>query len=123
VACRSIRISCETPWGASAPIAEYLATSRIGEKGQITVPKPYRDEVGLHAGDPVAVLRIGNGILLVPELPQFRLCKSIADTLTNAGATPEAVLGSLPEAREQVFRELYPGLSDRLPKAAKRRRR
>ena len=33
--------------------AEYLATTRIGEKGQLTVPKGYRDQLGLDAGAPV----------------------------------------------------------------------
>ena len=38
---------------------EYVAHTRIGEKGQLTIPKQYRDELGLDTGAPVAVLRIG----------------------------------------------------------------
>jgi AbrB family looped-hinge helix DNA binding protein len=36
---------------------EYLANTRVGEKGQLTIPKQYRDELGLNTGAPVAVLR------------------------------------------------------------------
>ncbi len=39
---------------------EYVAHTRIGEKGQLTIPKLYRDELGLDTGAPVAVLRIGS---------------------------------------------------------------
>src|ERR1700730_5913413 len=98
--------------GAHVPIVEYLATSRIGEKGQVTVPKQYRDELGLGVGDPVAVIGIGDGLILIPELPRFhRLCDSIAEVLATAGATPASLQASLPEARNRVFARRYPRLS------------
>ena len=53
--------------GTSTPSVEYLATTRIGEKGQLTVPKEYRDRLGLDPGAPMAVLRIGDGLILIPE--------------------------------------------------------
>lgn len=42
------------------PVLEYLATTRIGEKGQLTVPKQFREDLGLGNGSPFAVLRIGD---------------------------------------------------------------
>src|SRR2546425_7620321 len=51
---------------ASAAV-EYVATTRIGEKGQFTVPKQFREELGLGAGAPFAVLRFGDGLILLPE--------------------------------------------------------
>ena len=57
---------------------EYVSHTRIGEKGQLTIPKQYRDELGLATGAPVAVLRIGEGLMLIPEQNRFRiLCESI----------------------------------------------
>lgn len=41
------------------PILEYLATTKIGEKGQLTVPKQFREDLGLENGAPFAVLRLG----------------------------------------------------------------
>lgn len=87
---------------------EYLTTTKIGEKGQLTVPKQFREELGLGGGSPFAVLRIGDGLLLLPEQLRFeRLCEKIRTTLMTAGATPESVLETLPEARQRVFERLY----------------
>ena len=46
---------------------EYLTTTKIGEKGQLTVPKQFRKDLGLSTGAPFAVLRLGDGLVLLPE--------------------------------------------------------
>jgi len=100
---------------------QYLTTTKIGEKGQLTVPKQFREELGLGAGSPFAVLRIGDGLLLLPEQLRFeRLCEKIRTTLMTAGATPESVLETLPEARQRVFDRLY-GAGQSKPATARRR--
>ena len=35
---------------------KYLTTTKIGEKGQLTVPKQFREDLGLGIGAPFAVL-------------------------------------------------------------------
>ena len=90
------------------PTLEYLATTKIGEKGQLTVPKQFREDLGLGAGSPFAVLRLGDGLLLLPEQQRFEhLCEKIRTTLMTAGATPESILKTLPKARQRVFDRLY----------------
>jgi len=87
---------------------EYLTTTKIGEKGQLTVPKQFREDLGLGTGAPFAVLRLGDGLVLLPEQRRFeRLCEQVSSALTGAGLTPEAVLASLPEARKRVFARRY----------------
>jgi AbrB family looped-hinge helix DNA binding protein len=87
---------------------EYLATTRIGEKGQLTVPKQFREDLGLGAGAPFAVLRLGAGLILLPEQQRFeRLCQGVNSALANAGVTPQALLATLPEARKRVFARHY----------------
>src|SRR5713226_6100793 len=87
---------------------EYLATTKIGEKGQLTVPKQFREDLGLENGAPFAVLRLGDGLILVPEQRRFeRLCQEISSILTSAGVTPEDVLATLPEARDLVYAGRY----------------
>jgi AbrB family looped-hinge helix DNA binding protein len=89
-------------------VLEYLATTRIGEKGQVTVPKQFRDNLGLGAGAPFAVLRLGNGLILMPQQGHFeRLCQRIGSTLTSAGLSQKAVLATLPEARERIYARRY----------------
>ncbi len=47
---------------------EYLTTTKkIGEKGQLTVPKHFRKDLGLRTGAPFAVLRLGDGLVLLPD--------------------------------------------------------
>ncbi len=91
------------------PPLKYLTTTKIGEKGQLTVPKEFREDLGLGTGAPFAVLRLGDGLILLPEQQRFeRLCQRISSALTTAGITPAAVLESLPLARKRVFDSRYP---------------
>ncbi len=94
---------------ASRPTTlEYLATTKIGEKGQLTVPKQFRKDLGLGTGAPFAVLRLGDGLVLLPEQQRFQhLCEQVSDALTGAGLTPEAILAALPEVRNRVFERRY----------------
>jgi AbrB family looped-hinge helix DNA binding protein len=105
---------------ASQPVLEYLATTKIGEKGQVTVPKQFRENLGLESGAPFAVLRLGNGLILMPQQDHFeRLCNRIGSALASAGLTPEDVLATLPEARQRVYERRY-GSAARKPVVAQR---
>jgi hypothetical protein len=42
------------PMATHKPTLEYLATTKIGEKGQLTVPKQFREDLGLGNGAPFA---------------------------------------------------------------------
>lgn len=87
---------------------EYLATAKIGEKGQLTVPKEFRDDLGLGAGSPFTVLRMGDALLLLPQQQRFeRLCREVTDTLARAGITAETALATLPEVRKRLFTRRY----------------
>jgi AbrB family looped-hinge helix DNA binding protein len=109
---------------ANQPVLlEYLATTKIGEKGQLTVPKEFRDDLGLGAGAPFCVLRMGDGLLLLPEQQRFdRLCAQIGAALSGAGITPEAVLATLPATRKRIFERRYgkgSSAASRLPKESR----
>ena len=102
---------------------EYLTTTKIGEKGQLTVPKQFRKALGLGTGAPFAVLRLGDGLVLLPEQQRFEhLCEEVGSALTHAGLTPEAILVTLPEARKRVFERHY-GKSDSSKKTPRRQSR
>ena len=92
-----------TPEETSIPV-EYLTTARLGEKGQITLPKAYRDAIALDPGAPITVLQVGSGLLLIPEDPRFRtLCERIATTFARHGTQTQDLLATLPQARQRVF--------------------
>lgn len=90
------------------PTLEFLATTRIGEKGQLTVPKQFREDLGLGTGAPFAVLRLGDGLILLPEQQRFeQLCQQISFKLTTPGHKPKDILVTLPEARNRVYARHY----------------
>ena len=92
----------------------YLTTARLGEKGQITLPKAYRDTVALEVGAPITVLQVGSGLLLIPEDTRFRvLCDRVAATFARHGVEADALLDTLPDARERVVARHYPQLVER----------
>ncbi|HLG15870.1 MAG TPA: AbrB/MazE/SpoVT family DNA-binding domain-containing protein [Blastocatellia bacterium] len=98
---------------------EFLMTTQLGERGQLTVPSEYRDALRLGKGAQVAVLRLGGALLLIPERAHFRqLCDRIAGVFANVGITEADLLATLPEARQRVFERRYPALA----KAEKKRR-
>jgi AbrB family looped-hinge helix DNA binding protein len=103
---------------------EYVVNTRIGEKGQLTVPKQYRDDLGLDSGAPVAVLRIGEGLILIPEKNRFRLlCEAIASAFEKRQITPSNLLETLPQARERVFARRYSAVSGKEGGRVRRRRK
>jgi AbrB family looped-hinge helix DNA binding protein len=100
---------------------QYLTTTKIGEKGQLTVPKQFREDLGLGSGAPFVVLRLGDGLILLPEQQRFQhLCERVSSALASAGVTPEDVLATLPQARKRVFERHYGAVN--ATKATLRRR-
>ncbi len=92
-------------------LVEYLSTTRLGEHGTMTLPKEYRAELQLSTGAPATVLRIGNGLLLLPEQSRFeQLCESFASRLEKAGITEAALQATLPQTRRQLMERRYPKL-------------
>ena len=62
----------------SLPV-EFLTTTQVTDKGQLTVPSQYRGALQMEKGAQVAVLRLGDALLLIPEHAYFRqLCDRIA---------------------------------------------
>ena len=101
---------------------EYVANTRIGEKGQLTIPKRYRDDLGLDTGAPVAVLRVGEALILVPEQNRLRvICESITAMLQRHQVTPTDLLDTLAEARQRVFARRYPELAGQARSSVQRR--
>ena len=99
-----------SPEETSIPV-EYLTTARLGEKGQITLPKAYRDAVALDVGAPMTVLQLGSGLLLIPEDTRFRaLCDRIATAFARHGVEADDLLSTLPDARQRVVARHYPQL-------------
>src|SRR5260370_34441096 len=89
---------------ASNTTLEFLTTTKIGEKGQVTVPKQFRQELRLGTGSPFAVLRLGNGLILLPQQQRFEeLCRQFSEWLTNNELTTQMLQATPPEARSRAY--------------------
>jgi AbrB family looped-hinge helix DNA binding protein len=105
------------------PVA-YLSTSRLREKGQITVPKEYRTALALEEGAQVSFLQLGRGLVLIPEQRHFQqLCDREAHTFASHNITPHDLLSTLPDTRERIVARHYPELSVRKPQRKRSRRK
>ena len=117
--CGRIFLPSEMP--STQSLVEYVANTRIGEKGQLTIPKEYRDQLGLDTGAPIAVLRVGDALILIPEHDRFSaLCASITDVLEHRGVSQTDLLDTLPATRERVFARRYPTLGRQARGGARR---
>lgn len=91
----------------------YFSTVRLSEKGQMVLPKEYRDEQKLQAGSDLAALKIGNGLLLLPQMEKFNaLCGSIERVLTKNDLTSDDFLETLSGTRNELFNETYPNAAE-----------
>jgi len=71
----------------------------------------WRQSESLETGAALTILRIGDGLMLIPEQKRFNeLCDSIAGKLERAGVAEAALQATLPEVREQIPRKRYPDL-------------
>jgi len=86
---------------------EYLTTTKIGEKGQLTAPKQFREELGLDNGAPFAVLCLGMASSSCPSKRFDQLCAQVNPRLTDVGLRPDDLIAALPEARNRVYARLY----------------
>jgi bifunctional DNA-binding transcriptional regulator/antitoxin component of YhaV-PrlF toxin-antitoxin module len=102
---------------------QILSTARLGERGTMTLPKEYRDAAKLQTGAPITMLRIGEGLLLIPERERFEeLCDAIASRLEHAGITDASLQATLPDVRERLARRRFPELFEKDKVSAKARR-
>ena len=84
--------------------------------------KQFREDLGLGNGAPFAVLRLGDGLILLPEQQRFeQLCEQVSTSLSRAGLTSDDLLATLPAARDRVYARRYGTKSS--PSAARRRSR
>ena len=89
----------------------HVITAPLGEQGQMILPKEFREVNQLEPGDPIAMIQIGNQLILIPEKARFvQLGDSIAARLDEAGITEEMLQEGLSETREEIARERYPEL-------------
>lgn len=89
----------------------HVTTATLGEQGQMILPQEFRAANHLEPGDPIAMIQIGNQLILIPEKARFvQLGDSIAAKLDEAGISEDELQEGLNETREEIAKERYPEL-------------
>jgi len=75
---------------------KYMTTTRLGEKGQLTIPKEFRESLNLEPGEPLAVMRVGPGLMVYVEQLRFReVCLRLAEFLEGSDSIDSNLLGGV----------------------------
>lgn len=91
-----------------APVEASAGYAHLDAKGRLPIAKPVREALGLTAGSVVAYVRVGEGLLLIPQDAHLaELMEAAAAALERAGITVEEILDELPRARDEVAAEQY----------------
>lgn len=83
-----------------------LATTKLGERGQVTIPKSFREKKRLRKGDQFAIIEVGDGLMILPlnEIVEG-LSRQIQRALGHLSSSElEKVLS---ESRKELYKELY----------------
>ena len=86
----------------------FVGKVQMTRAGQVTVPKRLREQLQMESGTALLLLQVGEALLFLPDVTEFEAVRRrIEETLARTGRTSEEIMATLPEARRQVFRELY----------------
>ena len=84
--------------------------SSANSKGQIVIPKPFREEIGIKEGDPLIIKKVGNAVYIKPIHDIFSATQSNTDTFLDTlsktrGGWSEADPEELEKQREADKKE------------------
>ena len=82
--------------------------STVDEKGRVSLPKPVREALGVHAGSTVAYLVLDGALVVIPQDTHLSaLMDRAQQALAAAGMTARDLLDALPTAQAEVVTEAY----------------
>ena len=75
---------------------EDFTTTRLGENGELTIPKEHVENLGLEPGSTVAVLQVGPGLVVVSDQKRIEgLFDRIVERLSESGSKKDDLLGGV----------------------------
>jgi bifunctional DNA-binding transcriptional regulator/antitoxin component of YhaV-PrlF toxin-antitoxin module len=85
-----------------------FSVERLGEQGQITVPDEYRRALSLTKGSTLAVIQVGNALVLAPCGDEFeQVAGRLEASLRDSGVTLEELLEATQQARVEIVRKEF----------------
>lgn len=90
------------------PLARPIGATRLGKKGQLTVPPDYRRMHKLSKGSDILFIQLGDALMVVPyDLALNHLCEQIRAALVGRGISVGKALKNLAKIRRRRFQSLY----------------
>ena len=85
-----------------------LELTKLGSSGEITLPSSYRDAEGLNPGAVLAIVRVGDALVLAPVDEEFSgVVGRLESALHAAGVSIEDVISAAANARGQIVLEEF----------------
>jgi AbrB family looped-hinge helix DNA binding protein len=90
-----------------------IATTQLGEHGQITIPAKFRKALGLKKDTQLVVIQVGEALMIVPQDKMLeQLSAQLQQALKERGISVEEALARLPETRKKLFKKLYGDIAE-----------
>jgi len=91
-----------------APKLKPITTTKVGEKGQITIPAEYRRAYNIEKDSQLLLIQIGDALMIIPQDEMLeRISKNIQDAFYGRGITSKEAKANLEKVRKKLFKELY----------------
>jgi AbrB family looped-hinge helix DNA binding protein len=81
-------------------MAEY--TRKVGERGQVTIPKELRDLRGIEGGDEIRFVEVNDEIIIKPAMDEERLAEGYKRMADRSEQLAEEMEGTSAEATERL---------------------
>ncbi len=81
---------------------------KVSAKGQITLPKPVRQDLDLEPGDEVEFRKLQDGkYALLKRSPLEELAESLAEEACKKGYTEEQLQKTIDQVRKELWQKVY----------------
>ena len=85
-----------------------FSVERLGEQGQITIPDEYRRALDLTKGSTLAVIQVGDALVLAPCDDEFeQVAGRLEAAFRDSGVTLEELLEATQQARVEIMRKEF----------------
>jgi len=77
-------------------------TRKVGDRGQITIPKELRDRRGIEGGDEIRFIEVNGEIIIKPPMDEERLAEGYKKRADRSRQLAEEMEGTSAEATERL---------------------
>jgi len=77
-------------------------TRKVGDRGQVTIPKELRDRRGIEGGDEIRFIEVNGEIIIKPPADEGRLAEGYKKRAARSRQLAEEMDGTSAEATERL---------------------